>query len=219
VLRDRTFIRLVALNLAFVTVSVALVNSMFPVFAKTTAGVSERMIGLLFLLNSLFIIGAQLPVAKAIEGHRRARGLALMCLLFAATWILVEDGGAARDAATAWALLAAGVVCLGLGECLYDSIYGPLVADLAAEGQTGRYMATSGLAWQVGFIVAPAAGGAILGAAPFALWPLVAGVALIAGAYALKFESLLPHDLRRTPRRPPPDTAPQPAEESPATSG
>jgi MFS family permease len=157
VLRDGVFLRLVALNAAFAMVSVALVNSMFPVFAKTTAGVSERVIGLLFLLNSLLIIGAQLPVAIAIEGRRRTRGLALMCVLFAITWVLVEFAGAAHATLMATALLALGVVSLGLGECLYDSIYGPLVADLAPPNRTGRYMASSGLAWQFSFIATPAA--------------------------------------------------------------
>jgi MFS family permease len=199
VLRDGVFLRLVALNLAVVASVVALLNSMVPVFAKNQAGVSENVVGVLFLVNSLVIIGAQLPVARAIEGHRRACGLALMCVLFACAWVLVELAGVAPGAAAA--LLVAGICTMSFGECLYDSIYGPLVADLAPEGRTGRYMATSGLSWQLGFIAAPAIGGAIMGAQPFALWPLAAAVTLVAGAYALRFERALPPELRLTPRR------------------
>jgi MFS family permease len=181
-------------------VSVALVNSMFPVFARTTAGVDEHTIGILFLLNSLLIVGVQLPVARAVEGHRRSRGLALMCLLVAGTWLLVEVAGIVHAPATAAILLGAGVLCLGVGECLYDAIYGPLVADLAPEGHTGRYLATSGLAWQTSLIVAPALEGAILGAQPLALWPIVAGLSLAAGLYALRLDTHLPPPVRRTPR-------------------
>jgi hypothetical protein len=95
VLADRVFLRLIALNFAFVVSAVALLNGLFPVFSKNEAGVSEDTIGLLFLLNALVIIGAQLPIAKAIEGHRRSRGLLLMSTLFAGCWILVEFAGTA----------------------------------------------------------------------------------------------------------------------------
>jgi MFS family permease len=198
-LRDRPFVRVMALNFAFVAASAALINSAFPVFARNEAEVSEDVIGLFFLVNALLIIGAQLPVARAIEGHRRVRGLALMCVLFASAWMLVELGGLLP--ALAVALLAAGIAVLSLGECLYDSIYAPLVADLAPEGKTGRYMASAGLAWQLGFITAPAASGALLGAAPFLLWPLVAGLMLVVAAYVLRLEPLLPLAARMTPRR------------------
>jgi MFS family permease len=198
-LRDRPFVRVMALNFVFVALSVALINAAFPVFAKNEAGVSEDAIGLFFLLNSLLIIGAQLPVARAIEGRRRTRGLALMCVLFAAAWMLVELG--AVVALLAVGLIAAGVVVLSLGECLYDSIYGPLVADLAPDGKTARYMASAGLAWQLGFITAPLATGVLLGAAPLFLWPVVALVALTTGAYVLRLEGLLPPEARVTPRR------------------
>jgi MFS family permease len=198
-LRDRPFARVMALNFAFVAISVALINAAFPIFAKNEAGVSEDTIGLLFLLNSLLIIGAQLPVARAIEGHRRTRGLALMCILFACGWMLVELGGLSESAAVV--LLVAGVVVVSVGECLYDSIYAPLVADLAPTGKTGRYMAASGLAWQLGFITAPAVSGVLLGAAPFVFWPIVAVIALLAAAYVLRLEPLLPPEARLTPPR------------------
>lgn len=198
-LRDHPFVRVMALNFAFVAGSVALINSAFPVFARNEAEVSEDAIGLFFLVNALLIIGAQLPVARAIEGHRRTRGLALMCVLFASAWMLVELGGVLP--ALAVALLATGIAVLSIGECLYDSIYAPLVADLAPEGKTGHYMASAGLAWQLGFITAPAASGVLLGAAPLLLWPLVAGLLLVVGAYVLRLESLLPSTARMTPRR------------------
>jgi MFS family permease len=86
-------------------------------------------------------------------------GLALTALLFA-SWSLALAGTAAwLDGRPAVAVLALGVAVLGLGECLYDSVQGPLVADLAPEGAAGRYYAVSGFSWQLGFIVAPAAGG------------------------------------------------------------
>jgi MFS family permease len=201
VIRDRIFRRLLVLNFLFVIAAIALLNGLFPVFAKNQAGVSEDAIGLFFLLNSLVIIVAQLPTARALEGHRRARGLALMCVLFGCCWVLVELAGLARSYEAAILLIVVGIAVLSVGECLYDSIVGPLVADLAPEGRTGRYMAVSGLSWTLGFTAAPALGGALLGAEPFVLWPVAAGLALLAGVSALRFESSLPPGLRVTPRR------------------
>jgi MFS family permease len=123
-----------------------------------------------------------------------------MCLVAAAGWLLVELAGIAA-AAAAVPLLVLGIVFVSAGECLYDSIYGPLVADLAPDGRTGRYMAASGFAWQLGFITVPAAAGGLLSVAPLTLWPVVAGGAIGAAIYALRLEPLLPEEARRTPRR------------------
>jgi MFS family permease len=202
VLRDRVFLRFLALNFAAVVGSVALINGLFPVFAKNQIGLSEDAIGAFFLLNSLLIIVVQLPVAKALEGHRRARGLALMCLLFAGCWALVEAAALTPYAAVAIVCLA--LVCLSVGECLYDGIAGPLVADLAPEGKTSRYMGANGLSWTLGFMVTAVVGSAILGAQPYALWLVVIAGVLLAGVYALRFDSALPPPLRRTPERTPP---------------
>jgi len=137
---------------------VSLVNGVLPVYARDHVGVGESAIGLLFLVNSLLIIGGQLPVARAVEGHRRGRMLALMSLAFAACWLLVLG--------SSWWFLLAAIVALSAGECLYDSVRSPLVADLAPPGVGGRYLAAAGLSWQLGFIVGPATGAALLGLSP-----------------------------------------------------
>jgi MFS family permease len=59
---------------------------------------------------------------------------------------------------------------MSLGECIYDSIQGPLVAELAPEDLLSRYMAVSGFSWQLGFIAGGALAGLVLGAEPNALW-------------------------------------------------
>jgi hypothetical protein len=74
--RDPALARLLALNYLFVISSVALVNGLFPVFAKNQATVSEDTIGFLFLLNSVLIIGAQCPSlgqSRAADGDAASR--------------------------------------------------------------------------------------------------------------------------------------------------
>src|SRR5262249_28646598 len=133
-------------------------------------------------------------------GRRRMRGFALIGVLFALCWLLVFAGGAAGGA-IAVLLLAAGIASMSFGECIYDSIQGPLVADLAPARLLGRYMAVMGFTGQLGFIAGPATGGAILGADPRALWPTMATVCLLGAAYSLRLERRLPESVRVTPRR------------------
>lgn len=63
-LRNGPFVRLLGVNYAFVAGAVALFVGVFPVYAKGETGVSEDEIGLLFLINSVLIIGLQVRVAR-----------------------------------------------------------------------------------------------------------------------------------------------------------
>lgn len=203
VLRDRLFLRFLALNFVFVAGTISLVNALFPVFAIGEGGIEEYAVGALFLLNAVLIITAQIPVARSLEGHRRMAGFALMGVLFAACWVLVLAGGAAPSPALALALFTTAIVCLSLGECIYDSVQGPLTAALAPEQFVGRYMAANGFSWQLGFIVGPGVGGLLLSLEPYALWPAAAVLALAGAAYSLHIDRLVPAAHRRTPSRRP----------------
>ncbi|MFL6068179.1 MAG: MFS transporter [Gaiellaceae bacterium] len=201
VLRDGAFVRFAAVHLVYVTGTIALLNGLFPVYAHNEAAVSEHTIGAFFLLNSLLIIVFQIPTTRACEGRSRMRGFALIGVLFAACWLLVFAGGSSPGGTVAILLLAAGITAMSFGECIYDSIQGPLVSDLAPAQLLGRYMAVMGFAWQLGFIAGPATGGFILGANPSALWPTMAAICLVGAAYSLRLERRLPETVRVTPRR------------------
>jgi MFS family permease len=197
-LRHRAFVGLVALNVVLIAVGNAQLE-LLPVFAKNEAGVSETGIGLVFAAAMLALVLFQLPVARALEGRSRMRGLALAPLLWAAAWLVVDAGGAWLEAAAAAAVFAGAAVVYGLGECFHGPNYGPLVADLAPSGLEGRYWALSTGSWELGYVVGPAVGGAVLAAAPLALWPLAAGVCALAAVAALLLERSIPAELRSTP--------------------
>jgi MFS family permease len=197
--RDRPFLGIVALNVVWVASTIALLNSLFPVFAHDQSGVSTYAIDVLFLVNCLMIVALQLPVSRAVEGRRRTRMLGLMALLFAAWWLLVLVTGARLEGSTAVAVFAVAITVLGVGECLYDSVQGPLVAGLAPDGSIGRYLAVSSFGWQVGFIVAPAVGGVLLAAAPLSLPAACAALCLAGALGALALEQALPEAARVTP--------------------
>ncbi|HEU0336329.1 MAG TPA: MFS transporter [Gaiellaceae bacterium] len=198
VLRHRAFMGVLAINTLFILAGFSGFE-LLPVYAKNEAGVSEHAIGLVFLVNTIVIVALQLPIAKLAQGHRRMRTLALLGVLWAASWALVPLAGWWVTGAAAALLLAFAMSVFAVGECLHGAVQAPLVADLADHRLIGRYMALSALSWQVGFALGPAVGGFVLGVSPVAVWFGAAAVCLATSAAALALEPSLPTRVRRTP--------------------
>jgi MFS family permease len=199
VLRDRGFVGAVVIAGLFAAFGIAQLNSMLPLFAKETAGVSERGVGLIFVFNTVAILLVQLPVARVLEGRRRAAALALIGVIWAASWLLALSSGLWLEALAATVGLILVGVLFGIGECLLGVVQGPLVADLAPVGLRGRYNAVWLTTTQIGFTVGPAVGGLLLAHSASALWLVAAGMCLACGAAALLLERTLPAHARRTP--------------------
>jgi MFS family permease len=200
VIRNRTFLAYISLNVVFIGAGIAVASELLPPFAKNTAHMSERAIGVLWFEISLVVALAQLPIVKLVEGRRRMRGLALMGVIWAAAFGGIMLAGDAFSGTTAAVAMAIPVAAFALGECLHGAIYAPLVADLAEPRMIGRYMAFSSFSWQVGFLAGPAAGGFVLQHAPLTLWMGAGAICLAGSAYALALERRLPEPVRITPR-------------------
>jgi MFS family permease len=199
VLRNRVFVAVLALNFVFIMAAMAQFE-VFPVYGKNEAGISERQIGLIWFVNTVVIVLAQLPIARALEGRRRMPVLGLLGVVWAAALALVPLAAVAFDASAAFAVFLLAFAIFAVGECLHGTVQAPLVADLADHRLIGRYMALSAFSWNVGFTLGPAIGGFVLKVAPNAWWLAAAAVCLLAGAGALALERALPRDVRRTPR-------------------
>jgi MFS family permease len=200
VVRNRVFMSYIGLNALVIATSIAVWVELLPPFAKNQAHVSTEGVGLIWAVDSLVVVVAQLPIAKLMEGRRRMRGLALMSVVWAASLLGFDAAGYWTSSWVAAGLIAAITVVFAAGECLHGTIHLPLAADLASPRVVGRYLAFSSQSWQIGWIVGPAGGGFILQHAPYALWPVAAGLQLAAGAWALGLERALPSGVRRTPR-------------------
>jgi MFS family permease len=201
VLRDRVLLGVVGLNVVYVTAAFAQLEATFPVFARNEVGVSERVIGLVFLVNVLVILVVQLPVARLLEGRSRMAALAAMAVLSAASWTTVLAAGLWLEAAAAATLLVVAGVIFAFGECVLGPAQSALVAELAPEGLRGRYIAVLTNSYAVGFIVGPALGGVVLAASPPALWAAAAIVLVAAAAGALAMGRKVPADVRLVPSR------------------
>jgi MFS family permease len=200
VVRNRVFMSYTFLNALVIAASVATWVELLAPFAKNQAHVSAKGIGVLWAVDSLVVVLAQLPVAKLAEGRRRMRSLALMSLAFAVSLLGFDAAGYWTSGWIAAGLMAAITVVFAAGECLHGTIHVPLSADLAPPRVVGRYLAFASQSWQVGWIVGPAGGGFILQHAPFALFPVAAALQLVAAGWALALERALPRRARRTPR-------------------
>jgi MFS family permease len=198
VVRDRLFLALLGLNVVFVTAGYAQLETL-PVFAKDQTHVGERGIGLIFLVNSLVIVIAQLPVTRYVEGRRRMVMLAAMTALWAIAWLLVFGAGVWLTAVAAALVIVIGGAVFGIGECFQGATQQALIAELAPDHLRGRYMALSTNSWSIGWIVGPVVGAFVLQRAPLALWPAAAIACLGAGAAGLALERRLPKAVRRTP--------------------
>jgi MFS family permease len=200
VARDRTFVGLIAVNFAFVTVGVALLNSVLPLFAKNDVGVDEGVIGLIFVVNTITIVLAQFPVTRVLAGRRRMPALAVMGGIWALTWLLALAAAGTSSLTLAATFLLVGAAVFALGECIHGVVQGPLVSDLAPEQLRGRYMAAWLTTAQLGYALGPALGALALAASPALLWLGAAAVCTVCGLAALAIEEGLPAMLRRSPR-------------------
>jgi MFS family permease len=199
VLSDRVFTKFTLLNAAFMTAAISLAVELLPAFAKNVTGISEQEVGIVFALDAIGVVLFQLPVVKLVEGRSRMRGLALMGLLWAASFLAVWGAGSFARVTTAFAILAVAMLVFAVGECLHGAIQAPLSVDLAPPPLVGRYLAASSISWQIGWIVGPAAGGFMLQHRPLLLWPIAAGVNVACAAAALALERRLPERVRSTP--------------------
>jgi MFS family permease len=199
ILRHRIFISFILLNVILIGGGIALMSELLSPFAKNTAHVSEPAIGVIWFVFSAGVALGQLPVVKLVEGKRRLRGLALMGVIWAGTFMVVTAGGAWLTGNEAALVFGFAVGVFALAECLHGAIYAPLVVDLAEPRLLGRYMALSSFSWQLGFFVGPAIGGFVLQHEPLALWPAAAVICLLASVYALALERRIPARLLLTP--------------------
>ena len=197
VLRHGPFVAVIGLNALFIFAGFSGFD-VLPVYAKNDAGLNENQIGLLFLINTLVIVFAQLPIARLARGRRRMPTLALFGVLWAGAWLLVPLAGVARPEA-ALAILAVVMVVFAVGQCLHGAVAAPLVADLAEPRLIGRYMALNALSWQVGFALGPALGGIGLALSSTGVWLAASALCALGAILALVVEGTLPTRARRTP--------------------
>ena len=214
VAHDRLFLILIAANIVLVMTGGALFSNILSPFAEAHTPVGPGEIGVVFFINTFFIVVAQIPATRVVKRMRRTHALAATSALFAIGLLAVLLATLTGSTFTATTVLAGVAIVIALGECAQFIVLGPIVADLAPPHLLGRYMSLYGLSFTAGVALGPAVGGALLATSPDAVWWGGALAAALIGAGLLRLGDRIPDPLLQT-QCPPPQAAPEAMQDSP----
>jgi MFS family permease len=203
VAHDRLFLILIAANTVLVMTGGALFSNILAPFAKAHTPVGPGEIGVVFFINTFFIVVAQIPATRVVKRMRRTHALAATSALFAIGLLAVLLATLTSSTLTATTVLAGGAIVIAIGECAQFIVLGTIVADLAPPHLLGRYMSLYGLSFTAGVALGPAIGGALLATSPDAVWWGGALAAALIGAGLLRLGDRIPDPLLQTQRPPP----------------
>jgi MFS family permease len=180
VMRDRRLLLLAVVNLVLVSAGVAPMLVLLPAFARGQAHVPATAIGLIFAVNTIVIVLAQLQITQAVARRNPMRALAVGAGLWVVAWVLVLGSGLVLRGWVAAGVIALAMLFYAVGECIYTATITPTAASIAPGGLRGRYLAVIGFAWQAGFVVGPAGGGFLIDHWPLAFPAATAAICVLA---------------------------------------
>jgi MFS family permease len=211
VARDRPFVIVIAANVVLVVVGHTFFSNILPPFAKTHTSVGPAEIGIIVLVNTAFIVIAQIPAVRVVARMRRTHGFAATGAIFAVALLAVLPATLIHSRFAATVVLCAVSIVLASGEIAHILVLGPLVADMAPEHLLGRYLSLYSLTFAGSLALGPAIGGVLLQTSPDAIWWGGAVAALLAGAVLLGLGDRIPDPLRRPEAPSALAAAPEPA--------
>ncbi len=138
VARDRPFLIVIAANIVLVVVGHTFFSSILPPFAKAHTSLGPAAIGILVLVNTCFVVIAQIPSVRAVARMRRTHAFALASALFEVSLLAVLPATLIHSELAATSLLAGVAIVFAIGECVHTTVLGPVVADMAPAHLLGR---------------------------------------------------------------------------------
>jgi MFS family permease len=201
VARDRVFLMVIAANIVLVVAGHTLFSNILPPFAKAHTPVGPAEIGIIVLVNTLFIVIAQIPAVRVVARMRRTHAFALTSALFAVSLLAVLPATLMHSALPATSLLVGVAIVFALGEIAHILVLGPLVADMAPAHLLGRYLSLYSLTFTGSLALGPAIGGFLLQTSPDAIWWGGALAVVLAGAFLLRLGDRIPDPLHEAPSR------------------
>ncbi len=195
VARDRLFLTVIAANIVLVVVGHTFFSNILAPFAETHTPVGPASIGIIFLVNTSFVVIAQIPAVRVVARMRRTHAFAAASALFAVSLLAVLPATLIHSELVATSLLAGVAIVFAIGECFHIVVLGPLVADMAPAHLLGRYLSVYGLTFTISLALGPAIGGLLLQTSPDAIWWGGALAAVLAGAVLLRLGGRIPDPL------------------------
>ena len=201
VARDRIFVTVIAANVVLVVVGHTFFSNVLSPFAAAHTTVGPAAIGIVFLVNTSFIVIAQIPAVRVIARMRRANAFAAASALFAVALLAVLPATLIHSALAAASLLVGVGIVFALGEVVHILVLGPLVADMAPAHLLGRYLSLYSLTFTLSLAIGPAIGGVLLQTSPDAIWWGGALAAVLAGSFLLRLGDRISDPLQEAPPR------------------
>jgi len=196
VARDRLFLTVIAANIVLLVVGHTFFSNILAPFAKTHTSVGPAGIGIIVLINTSFVVIAQIPAVRVVARMRRTNAFAAASAFFAISLLAVLPATLVHSELAATSLLAGVAIVFAIGECFHIVVLGPLVADMAPAHLLGRYLSVYGLSFSISLALGPAIGGFLLQTAPDAIWWGGALAAVLAGAVLFRLGGRIPDPLR-----------------------
>ncbi|MGZ4418046.1 MAG: MFS transporter [Gaiellaceae bacterium] len=201
VARDRVFVAVIALNIVLVVVGHTFFSNILSPFAEAHTPVGPAAIGIIFLVNTSFVVIAQIPAVRVVARLRRTHAFAVTSALFAVSLLAVLPATLIHSELAAASLLAGVAIVFAVGEVVHILVLGPLVADMAPAHLLGRYLSLYGLTFTLSLALGPAIGGLLLQTSPDAVWCGGAVAALLAGGFLFRLGDRIPDALHEAPPR------------------
>jgi MFS family permease len=162
VLLDKPFLRLWLVIFLIVAAGAAQLHTAFPYYVTEIGCLGAGSLAGLYAVNACAVVLLQLPVLQIMRGRRRTRGLALVCICWAAAWTLSLMGGQFSSPTATIVFFTSAIIIFAFGETFLSPSAAPLVNDLAPDHLRGRYNGLYVLAWTMGTICGPALTGIML---------------------------------------------------------
>lgn len=177
--------RVFAVYLVLVLVATILTVQIFAtlsVYGSVHLGLEKIDIGLLYSVNGVMVVAAQVPAVALARRVGMRRALVFGALSYTAGYLLF-------GAATGFGHLAFGMVVITVGEVIFAPALTDTAAALGDPERMGRAFGLFGLAQSLGISLGPIVGGLgfdLLRDEPSRLWLLLAGAMLVVGiAYSV----------------------------------
>ncbi len=181
VLRDRRLLTLMGFTFITAACGWGAQEVGLPILVTQQAGLSVKWLAVAYACNTAVIVLAQLFVINRVEGRSRTTVLALVGVVYAASW-LVAGVAAFVPPVTAGLLFCAGLAVFAIGETMWSPVSPGLLNDIAPEQLRGRYNAMGTGAFGLAGVAGPAFGAMVLGSGHLGVWIAVTVLGCLGGS-------------------------------------
>ena len=178
VVRDRSFMRLMAANLVFVLCGDSL-TLLLAVYVSRDLGEPLVLAGALFAANTALVVLLQTTVTRLVDRVARTRILRWAAVVWGVSLLLLGALSAAPPALVVPGLLVA-IAIFTVAEMLESPAMSDLIVSTHSGSTLGRYLGVHQVSWALGAASAPILFTWLLGRGPLWPWLVLTGSCLAA---------------------------------------